>query len=70
MIERISMVSINANVDKSKSLCDIVIEPKSLREFGTFDLKRADEIYNIGYEAAHYIFETQQKLKVIQKLRS
>lgn len=69
MIERISMVSINANVDKSKTLCDIVIEPKSLREYGTFDLKSADKMFNIGYEATHYIFETEQKLKVIQKLK-
>lgn len=69
MIERISMVSINANVDKSKTLCDIVIEPKSLREYGTFDLKSADEMFNIGYESTHYIFETEQKLKVIQKLK-
>ncbi|MBO3697484.1 patatin-like phospholipase family protein [Roseivirga sp. E12] len=68
MIERISMVSINANVAKSKLKCDLVIEPKSLREYGTFDLKRSDEIYDIGYQAAHHIFETEQKLEVVQKL--
>lgn len=68
MIERISMVSINANVAKSKKMCDLVIEPKALREYGTFDLKRADEIFKIGYEATHYVFETEKKLKVIQDL--
>ncbi len=68
MIERISMVSINANVDKSKTLCDILIEPKSLREFGTFDLKKADKIFQIGYEAAHYAFEVDKKSETIQKL--
>lgn len=68
MIERISMVSINANVAKSKSLCDLVIEPKALREYGTFDLKSADELFKIGYDATHYIFETEQKLKVVQDL--
>ncbi|OEK00768.1 hypothetical protein BFP97_04265 [Roseivirga sp. 4D4] len=68
MIERISMVSINANVTESKSKCDLVIEPKSLREYGTFDIKSADSIYDIGYQATHHIFETEQQLEVIQKL--
>lgn len=68
MIERISMVSINANVAKSKLKCDLFIEPKSLREYGTFDLKHADKIYDIGYEATHHIFETEKSLKVIKKL--
>ncbi len=68
LIERISMVSLNANVAKSKLKCDLIIEPKSLRAYGTFDLKRADEIYDIGYQATHHIFKTEKKLKVIQRL--
>lgn len=68
MIERISMVSLNANVAKSKLKCDLIIEPKSLREYGTFDIKKAAEIYDIGYQSTHHIFETEHQLDVVRKL--
>ncbi|OEK04790.1 patatin-like phospholipase family protein [Roseivirga misakiensis] len=70
MIERISMVSLSANVAKSASMCDLLIEPKGLRAFGTFDIKMGQEIFDLGYEATHYIFENQKDEAVIQQLLS
>lgn len=69
MIERISMVAISANVNKSRKQCDILIEPKELRSFGTFDLKQAKKIFDIGYEATHHIFEMDKDLEVVKKVK-
>lgn len=60
IFERVSMVSISANVAASIKHCDLLIEPKALRDYGTFDIKKASKIYDIGYEATHRIFETKQ----------
>ncbi|MFY0592153.1 patatin-like phospholipase family protein [Roseivirga sp.] len=70
MIERISMVSINSNVTRSKKMCDLLIEPKGLRSYGTFDIKMAKEIFELGYEATHYVFENQKNEKGISSLLS
>jgi NTE family protein len=68
MIERISMVSISANVDPSLEVCDIVIEPKELRGFGSFDIKKAQLIYDIGYESTLHFFEVNTDNVSVQKL--
>lgn len=69
MIERISMVSLSANVAKSAAFCDLLIEPKALRSFGTFDIKKASKIFDVGYEATHYMFENQADNDVVKRLR-
>lgn len=65
MMERISMVSLSANVAKSAQYCDLLIEPKELRRFGTFDIKMATKIFEVGYETAHYVLEQEGTLKRI-----
>ncbi len=61
MIERISMVSLSANVAQSSKQCDLLIEPGDLRSFGTFDIKMANQIFQIGYEATHAAFKRQNE---------
>lgn len=68
MIERISMVTISANVNGSRKHCDLLIEPHELRSYGTFDLKRAQGIFDIGYEATHHAFEMNKDNEVIKRL--
>ena len=70
MIERISMVTLDANVAKSVTSCDLLIEPKALRSFGTFDIKKSSKIFDIGYESTHYMFENQSDNEIIKKLIS
>lgn len=70
MIERISMVSLSANVDRSAAFSDLLIEPKALRTFGTFDIKKSSEIFEVGYEATHYMFQNQADNETIKKLLS
>ena len=40
-----------SNVESRLRLCDVIIEPES-DEFGLFDIKKADELVQIGYQAA------------------
>ncbi|WP_205500986.1 patatin-like phospholipase family protein [Rufibacter psychrotolerans] len=48
--ERIFHLALHANVQPRASLCDLFIEPPKLRDYHIYDLKRAREIYAIGYE--------------------
>jgi NTE family protein len=48
--ERTFRLAIGQNVSGSLSKCDFVIDPPETRLFNTFDFKRADEIFQIGFE--------------------
>jgi NTE family protein len=49
--ERTFRLAIGQNVRESLTRCDFVIDPPETRLFNTFDFKKADEIYKIGFEA-------------------
>jgi NTE family protein len=49
--ERAFRLGISQNVEESKRICDFVIEPPEVREFSTFSFNRANEIYQVGYDA-------------------
>lgn len=49
--ERAFRLGIAQNVEKSKEICDFVIEPPEARNFSTFNFNRAEEIYQVGYES-------------------
>lgn len=49
--ERAFRLGIAQNVEDSKKICDFVIEPPETREFSTFNFNRAEEIYQVGYDA-------------------
>ncbi len=50
VIERSLLIAIGANTMHSKSMCDIVVEPPGLDKFGSFDIGKAKEIFEIGYK--------------------
>jgi NTE family protein len=50
VIERSMLMIINANTQVSRKLCDVFIEPPNLDRFGSFDISKAQEIFDIGYE--------------------
>ena len=52
ILERTFLLSINANAYSRRGLCDIFIEPPLLKDFRVFDMARADEIFQIGYDYA------------------
>lgn len=49
VIERSMLMAINANIILSKKYCDVFIEPQGLDKFGAFEIARAKEIFEIGY---------------------
>jgi NTE family protein len=50
MIERSVILAMNCNVYNRKPRCDYFIEPPGLAHFGVFDVKRAKEIFDAGYQ--------------------
>jgi len=50
VIERSLLMAINGNTAVSKGLCDILIEPIEAGKISTFDLGRARELFDIGYQ--------------------
>ncbi len=44
--------------------CDLVVCPKGLNKYSTFDLKDADAIFNLGYKATVSALKNDQLLKV------
>ncbi len=59
--ERAFHLAIASEIQRKKELADLFIEPEDLAGFGMFDLKQAEKIYKIGYDAArHKLSETQK----------
>ena len=50
MIERNFDIIINNNIKESIAISDIVLEPVYKKKYGIFDLKHAQEIFEMGYE--------------------
>ncbi len=50
VIERSLLMAININTQLSKALCNIFIEPPGLGKISGFEIRQAQEIFNIGYE--------------------
>jgi NTE family protein len=63
LIERTVIMSMNYNVYSRKGKCDFFIEPKGLAKYGVFDIKKARDIFDAGYEATmNYIEENESIL--------
>jgi len=50
VIERSLLMAISGNTILSKSLCDILIEPPQLGKISTFEVSKAQLMFDIGYE--------------------
>jgi NTE family protein len=63
IIERSLLIAIYANTQQSKSLCDVSICPPNMDRFTVFDIGRAKEIFEAGYQFTKLNFskETFQK---------
>lgn len=49
VVERSLMMAINGNSVLSKSICDLTIEPEGAGRISTFDIGKAKELFDIGY---------------------
>jgi NTE family protein len=50
--ERAFHLAIASEVISKKGMADIFIQPQELKNYGLLELRKANEIYRIGYEAA------------------
>lgn len=60
--ERTFMIAIYEHSKPRMARCDWLVEPKELSKYGLFDVKKADAIFQIGYEAALKKIEEQNPL--------
>ena len=50
VVERSLLMAINASMLSSKALCDVFIEPAGLHNITGFEIGKAQDIFDIGYE--------------------
>ena len=55
--ERTFHLAIGANINAKKALCDLFIEPETLRNYGILGLSKGKEIFETGYETTMKILE-------------
>jgi len=63
LIERTVIMSMNYNVYSRKDKCDFFIEPKGLAKYGVFDIKKAKEIFDFGYESTMSYIDENEEMK-------
>jgi NTE family protein len=60
--ERAVMMNLNFNVYTRKGACDYFIEAPGLGKYGVFDLKKAPELFQAGYQQAMRVIEASPTL--------
>lgn len=59
VIERSLLIAINGNTAVSKNLCDVLIEPPSLGNISTFEVRKAKILFDIGYHFTRDNFKAE-----------
>ena len=68
LMERSLLMAISSATYEKKKKFDIFMEPPLLSSFNIFDFKRAEEMFDIGYEFANeYLSKTVLSKKLIKK---
>ena len=58
LIERTMLMAINGNVKPVKEECNLLIEPQRLKKIGGFEISKAQEIFDYGYEEGKTVLST------------
>lgn len=67
MIQRATLLAINADMKEKRGFCDVLIEPESMGATHIFDIGRAEEVYWLAYETTLQTLKTNEKLKELLK---
>ena len=62
LLERAFIMNVNFNAYSRKSACTYFIEAPGLGKFGVFDLKKASEFFQAGYNQAMKVIESNPGL--------
>jgi NTE family protein len=57
MAERCLRLVVETNIWKSIEACDVFIQPEETQYYSTFDFRKADEIYKMGYTSTKGMME-------------
>ncbi len=60
VIERSMLIAISANTHQSKKLCDVSISPPNMDRFTVFDIGKAQEIFETGYQFTKNNYKADQ----------
>jgi len=63
LIERSVIMAMNYNVYSRKEKCDYFIEAPGLGKYGVFDIKKAPELFQAGYDQAMKVIEDNPGLQ-------
>jgi NTE family protein len=64
VLNRAYQISFGSQCMSKFSLCDLVISPDELKNYGIFDVRTMDAIFDIGYEAASKIIEANKTMNM------
>lgn len=59
VIERSMLMSIGMNIKPSKAMCDVYIEPPGAGAFSGFEIGKAKDLFDIGYEFTKKNFKAE-----------
>ena len=62
LIERAVIMSMNYNVYSRKAKCDYFIEAHGLGKYGVFDIKKAPQLFQAGYQEAMKVIEVNPSI--------
>jgi len=63
MVERSLLIAISVNAEQSRKLSDVYIAPPNMDRFTVFDIGRADEIFDAGYQYVKKNFKSEDFVK-------
>lgn len=63
LLERAVMMNLNFNAYTRRGACDFFIEAPGLGKYGVFDLKKAPELFQAGYQQAMHVIESNSNLQ-------
>ena len=67
LIERSVIMAMNSNVYSRKSKCDFFIEAPGLGKYGVFDIKKAPELFQAGYDRVQRFIEENPAILELAK---
>lgn len=62
LMARAGTMSVNHDMERKATLCDVLIEPKGLGDIHTFDMKQAETVYWLAYEETLKAIKNNEKL--------
>lgn len=67
LIKRAGVMSINHDMERKASFCNLLIEPKGMGEISTFDMKKAETIYWLAHEEALRMMQQSESFQNLIK---